>query len=72
VETFTIGLGDRWWSRVWSRNPLVRRTDRIEVMVLSLAVLLTVVAMPIAGRLAPSCTTHAHGSTPRRRKPDIK
>jgi hypothetical protein len=49
VQTFTIGLGDRWWSRVWSRNPLVRRTDRIEAMVLSLAVLLTVVAVPIAG-----------------------
>jgi hypothetical protein len=51
METFTVGLGDRWWSRVGSRNPLVRSSDRIEAMVLSLAVLLTLVAVPIAGAI---------------------
>ena len=51
MQTFTIGLGGRWWSRAWSRNPLVRRTDRIEAVVLSLAVLLTVVAVPTAGAI---------------------
>ena len=71
MQTFTIGLGRDWWVRLLGRNPLVRSRDRIEVMVLSLAVLLTVVAVPIGGRLAPSCTTHTRGFTPRRRRPDI-
>ena len=51
MQTFTIGLGRHWWVRLLGRNPLVRSSDRIEVMVLSLAVLLTVVAVPIAGAI---------------------
>ena len=51
MQTFTIGLGRGWWVRLLGRNPLVRSSDRIEVMVLSLAVLLTVVAVPIAGAI---------------------
>lgn len=51
METFTIGLGNRWWVRAWGSNPLARRSDRIEVVVLCLAALLTVVAMPIAGAI---------------------
>jgi hypothetical protein len=54
VETFTIGLGRDWWVRLLACNPLVRSSDRIEVMVLSLAVLLTVVAVPIAGAVGTS------------------
>ena len=51
MQTFTIGLGRGWWVRLMGRNPLVRSSDRIEVMVLSLAVLLTVVAVPVAGAI---------------------
>ena len=51
MEPFTIGLGNRWWIRAFSRNPLVRRSDRIESLVYVFAVLLTVVAMPIAGAI---------------------
>ncbi len=51
MQTFTIGLGRDWWVRLLGRNPLVRTSDRIEVMVLSLAVLLTFVAVPIAGAI---------------------
>jgi hypothetical protein len=54
VETFTIGLGNRWWVRAFGRNPLVRRSDRIEALVLVLAVVLTVVAIPIAGAIGTS------------------
>jgi len=54
VETFTIGLGRDWWVRLLARNPLVRSSDRIEVMVLSLAVLMTAVAVPIAGAIGTS------------------
>ena len=51
MQTFTIGLGHRWWIQVFRRNPLVRPSDRIEVLVLGFAVLLTVVAIPIAGAI---------------------
>ena len=54
MQTFTIGLGRGWWVRLLGRNPLVRTSDRIEVMVLGLAVLLTVVAVPIAGAIGTS------------------
>jgi len=54
MQTFTIGLGRGWWVRLLGRNPLVRSSDRIEVMVLSLAVLLTVVAVPVAGAIGTS------------------
>jgi hypothetical protein len=51
METFTIGLGSRWWVRVFDRSPLVRRSDRVEAVVLIFAVVLTVVAVPIAGAI---------------------
>ncbi len=51
METFTIGLGSRWWVRALGRSPLVRRSDRIEAVVLVWAVILTVVAMPVAGAI---------------------
>jgi len=51
MQTFTIGLGHRWWTQVFRRNPLVRRSDRIEVLVLGFAVLLTVVAIPVVGAI---------------------
>jgi hypothetical protein len=54
VQTFTIGLGRLWWVRVLGRNPLVRRSDRIEVLVLSLAVLLTIAAMPVVTTIGTS------------------
>ena len=30
MQTFTIGVGRAWWIRLVGRDPLVRRTDRIE------------------------------------------
>jgi len=38
MQSFTIGVGHRWWTQVFRRNPLVRRSDRIEVLVLGFAV----------------------------------
>jgi hypothetical protein len=49
METFTIGFGNRWWVQVVRRNPLVRGSDRIEAVVLAIAVILTIVAIPLAG-----------------------
>jgi hypothetical protein len=51
MQTFTIGVGHRWWVRVFGGNPLVRASDRVEVFVFSVAILLTVVAVPIAGAI---------------------
>ena len=51
METFTIGLGNRWWVRVFGRSPLVRRSDRVEAIALIFAVMLTVLAVPIAGAI---------------------
>ena len=51
MQTFTIGVGHRWWTQVFRRNPLVRRSDRIEVLVLGFAVLFTVAAIPVAGAI---------------------
>ena len=51
METFTIGLGHRWWVHVFGRSPLVRRSDRIAALVLVFAVMLTVLAVPIAGAI---------------------
>ena len=72
MQTFTIGLGRGWWVRLLGRNPLVRSSDRIEVMVLSLAVLLTVVAVPVAGAIGTSVYDARTRITPRRRRPDIR
>jgi hypothetical protein len=54
MQTFTIGLGHRWWTQVFGRNPLVRPSDRIEFLVLSFAVLVAVVAIPVAAAIGTS------------------
>ena len=55
METFTIGLRSPWWIRAFGRNnPLVRRSDRIEVMTIAIAVVVTVFAIPIAGAIGTS------------------
>jgi hypothetical protein len=51
METFTIGVGHGWWTRIWSRNPLVRRSDRIEVLVAVLAVAMVIAAVPVAATI---------------------
>jgi hypothetical protein len=54
METFTIDLGRGWWFRVWGSNKLVRRSDRLEAVVLALAIVVTVIAAPIAGAIGTS------------------
>ena len=51
MQTFTIGLGRYWWMRALGRNPLVRRSDRVEALAVALAIVITVVATPIAGAI---------------------
>jgi hypothetical protein len=47
--TFTPGRG--WVVRAFGRNPLVRTSDRIEALVLILAVTVAIVTAPIAGAI---------------------
>jgi hypothetical protein len=48
MQTFTIGIGRNWFLRLWGRNELVRRSDRLEAWALSVAVTLAVIVVPIA------------------------
>jgi hypothetical protein len=48
MQSFTIGFGRTWLLRAWGRNELVRGTDRWQAWVLSVAVTLAVIALPIA------------------------
>ncbi|HTI75262.1 MAG TPA: hypothetical protein VL634_09720 [Mycobacterium sp.] len=55
MDTFTIGTRSPWWVRALGRrNPLVRGSDRIEALVLALAVVFSAVAIPIAGAIGTS------------------
>jgi len=49
METFTFDPR-RWWiARVFSRNPLVRRTDRFEAFAIMVAVVMSLSAIAVAG-----------------------
>ena len=49
METFV--LDPRCWriGRIFGRNPLLRRTDRIEALVTLVALVVSLVAIPVAG-----------------------
>jgi hypothetical protein len=49
MDTFT--LDPRCWRirRIFGRNPLLRRADRIEALVMLVAHLVSLVAIPVAG-----------------------
>lgn len=49
METFT--LDPRCWhiARIFGRNPLLRRADRIEALVMLVALIASLVAIPVAG-----------------------
>ena len=51
METFTFD--PRCWrvARIFGRNPLLRRTDRVEALITVVAVLVTLMAIPVAGVL---------------------
>ncbi|OBH12159.1 hypothetical protein [Mycobacterium sp. E1747] len=49
MDTFTFNPR-RWWvARVFGRNPLLRRSDRIEALVVLVAVAVSLIAVPLAG-----------------------
>jgi multisubunit Na+/H+ antiporter MnhG subunit len=49
MDTFFSGPGRGRFTRLFGRNPLVRRSDRIEALMLILGIALVLVTAPIAG-----------------------
>ncbi|OBK34700.1 hypothetical protein A5659_20880 [Mycobacterium sp. 1165196.3] len=47
METFTLPVPRRLLARLFGRNPLIRKTDRVEALILVLAVAVSLVAVPI-------------------------
>ncbi|OBK87556.1 hypothetical protein A5652_13690, partial [Mycobacterium sp. 1165178.9] len=47
METFTVPLPRRLFGRLFGRNPLIRTTDRVEALILVLAVAASLIAVPI-------------------------
>ena len=54
MQPFTITWGRLWWSRIAGRNPLVRRTDRIQAWLCILAALINVLAIPVVAAIGTS------------------
>lgn len=52
MEAFTISPRSLWWIHALRRsNPLVRRSDRVEALASVIAVIVAVVAIPVAGAI---------------------
>lgn len=61
METFT--LDPRCWriTRVFGRNPLLRRTDRVEALIMVVALAVSLIAVPVAGVVGAVTYGHAVG-----------
>lgn len=60
METFTLDPR-RWWvGRLFSRNPLLRRIDRIEVLAMLAAVVVSLVAVAVAGAVGTAVHDAEH------------
>ncbi|WP_059017826.1 hypothetical protein [Mycobacterium sp. M26] len=51
MDTFLPRPGGDWFSRLFARNPLIRRSDRVESLILMLAVAVVLAAAPVAGAI---------------------
>ncbi|MDY6997537.1 MAG: hypothetical protein SW019_13120 [Actinomycetota bacterium] len=51
MQNFTLGFGV-WMQRLVGKNPLVRRSDRVETATILLAFVVAVLAVPVAGAVA--------------------
>lgn len=48
METFTVSLPRRLFGRLFGRSPLIRRSDRVEALILVLVVAVSLLTVPIA------------------------
>ena len=51
METYTLGPGRSWLVRAFARNPLVRRSDRVEAILLLCALVAVLISASIAGAI---------------------
>lgn len=51
MQTFTLGLGS-WMRCLVGKNPLVRGSDRVEAMAVLVAVLVSLLSVPVVGAVA--------------------
>jgi hypothetical protein len=49
MRRFTLSPRSRWVARAFGRNPLLRRTDRIEAFVIVFAIMVAMAGAPVAG-----------------------
>ncbi|MEU2005179.1 hypothetical protein ACH47B_29240 [Rhodococcus sp. NPDC019627] len=52
-----------WWLRPWSRNPLMRRSDRLEAALVVLAAVLILLAIPVAAAFGTATYTRLEHRT---------
>lgn len=52
MESFTVPLPRRLAARLFGRNPLIRGSDRVEALMLALAVAVSLLAVPIGATVA--------------------
>ncbi|HYO02960.1 MAG TPA: hypothetical protein VET27_14235 [Mycobacterium sp.] len=51
MQTFTIDLGRSWFLRMFGQHPLIRTSDRIEALAFVVAVMVAVIAVPVAAAM---------------------
>jgi hypothetical protein len=72
METFILAPVGGWIVRAFGRNPLVRTSDRIEALLLILAVTVALVAAPVAGAIGTAvyeARSHAYAEQATSRHP---
>jgi hypothetical protein len=60
MQTLTFDPHRWWMARVVSRNPLIRRTDRVEVMAIIVAIVLSLAAIPVAAAVGTTVFESQH------------
>ena len=72
MQTFTL-LSQRWWVvRVFGRNPLVRLSDRVGVLLVLLAWVVSIIAAPVAGAVGTAVYDAHSLSMPNRHRRGIR
>jgi hypothetical protein len=61
MQTLTFDPHRCWMARVMSRNPLIRPTDRLEVVAIVVAIVLSLAAIPVAGAVGTAVFESRHG-----------
>jgi hypothetical protein len=61
METFVLDPRCWWIGRIFGRNPLIRRTDRIEALVMLVAIVVSLAAIPVVSVVDVAVYGARHG-----------